>query len=162
MFFLLIFKNKIQFMPSLHSGCVAREVILQKHPVLRWKEQCSCSMWVNVSDCTKINCTQRLKMVHHKCIKCPESFFSTTLVELAKVGVCFKGKFLKRRCSQIGQVSTLSIADHVAYLQQTSCLTSFIFTSANHLDCFQRRRLMWFICNDGNVFLLFRKILISD
>lgn len=31
--------------------------------MIRWMEQCTCSMWLNVGDCTKINCTWRLKTV---------------------------------------------------------------------------------------------------
>lgn len=31
------------------------KVILLTHPLVGWMEQCTCTMWVNVDDCTKIN-----------------------------------------------------------------------------------------------------------
>lgn len=40
----------------------AQDVLLrmERHPVLSWTAQCTCSLWVDVGDSAKINCTWRL------------------------------------------------------------------------------------------------------
>lgn len=40
-------------------GCVVRDVLLLTHPVVSRLEQCMSSMWLNVGQCTKINCVLR-------------------------------------------------------------------------------------------------------
>lgn len=45
----------------MHNLCLAGDVILLTHPVVRWEDQCKCIMWVNVGDCIRINCMWRFE-----------------------------------------------------------------------------------------------------